>query len=115
MRRLCDDCKEMKPATPEDCKLLGADPANPPVIGYAKGCDLCRKTGYRGRLAASEILPFNDEVDGLVLDEAPLPEIKKAARGAGYVPMVDDAIAKILEGRTSIASAMKVVDFTSRM
>jgi type II secretory ATPase GspE/PulE/Tfp pilus assembly ATPase PilB-like protein len=115
MRRLCEDCKEMRPASAEDCKLLGADPANPPTIGYPKGCDNCRKTGYRGRLAASEILPFNDEVDALVLDEAPLTEVKKAAAKVGFKPMVEDAITKILEGRTSIASAMKVVDFTDRM
>jgi general secretion pathway protein E/type IV pilus assembly protein PilB len=115
MRRLCDECKEMKPASPEHCQLLGVDPANPPTIGYPKGCDNCRKTGYRGRLAASEILPFNDEVDALVLGEAPLPEIKKAAASNGYIPMVDDAVTKVLEGRTSIASAMKVVNFTDRM
>jgi len=115
MRRLCEECKEMRPASAEDCRLLGVDPANPPVIGYPKGCEACRKTGYRGRLAASEILPFNDEVDALVLEEAPLPQIKKAAESGGFVPMVQDAITKILEGRTSMASAMKVVDFTTRM
>ena len=86
-----------------------------PKIGRAKGCDACRKTGYRGRLAASEILPFNDEVDSLVLDEAPLPKIKEAAKKIGFVPMIDDAITKVLEGKVSIAGAMKVVDFTSRM
>ena len=91
------------------------DPANPPNIGHPKGCDNCRKTGYRGRLAASEILPFNDEVDILVLEEAPLIQVKEAAAKIGFVPMIQDAITKVLEGKTSMASAMKVVDFTSRM
>jgi general secretion pathway protein E/type IV pilus assembly protein PilB len=115
MRRLCDECKEMKPASAEECKLLGADPANPPKIGHPKGCDNCRRTGYRGRIAASEILPFNDEVDVMVLEEAPLTQIKEAAKKAGFVPMVEDAITKVIEGKVSLASAMKVVDFTSRM
>jgi len=113
VRKLCD-CKEMKPATPEECKLLRADPANPPIIGHAKGCDNCRKTGYKGRIAASEILPFNDEVDELVLNEAPLSQIKKAAEKAGFVPVVEDAVTKVLEGRTSLEAAMKIVDFTDR-
>lgn len=114
MRKLCD-CKEMKPATAEECKLLRADPANPPTIGHAKGCDNCRKTGYKGRLAASEILPFNDEIDELVLNEAPLSQIKKAAEKGGFVPMLEDAVTKVLEGKTSLDAAMKVVDFTDRM
>ncbi len=115
MRRLCPECKEMKPASAEDCKMLGVDSANPPNIGYPKGCDACRKTGYRGRLAASEILPFNDEVDELVLNEAPLSQVKKAAEKSGFVPMIQDAVTKVLEGHTSLAAAMKVVDFTDRL
>ena len=115
MRRLCNECKEVRPATPEDARLLGKDPANPPLIAYPKGCEACRKSGYRGRLAASEILPFNDEVDELVLNEAPLSQVKKAAEKAGFVPMVEDAATKVLEHSTSIAAAMKVVDFTDRL
>jgi type II secretory ATPase GspE/PulE/Tfp pilus assembly ATPase PilB-like protein len=115
VRKLCDDCKEMRPASGEECRLLAVDPANPPTIGYPKGCDNCRKTGYRGRIAVSEILPFNDEVDALVIQDAPLPDIKKAARNGGYVPMVDDATTKVLEGKTSLKAAMNVVDFTDRL
>jgi type II secretory ATPase GspE/PulE/Tfp pilus assembly ATPase PilB-like protein len=114
VRKLCE-CKEMKTATEEECKLLRVDPANPPQIGHAKGCDNCRKTGYRGRIAASEIMPFNDEVDELILNEAPLSQIKKAAEGAGFHPMINDATLKVLAGVTSLEAAMKVVDFTARL
>jgi len=114
VRKLCESCKEMRPATAEECKLLRADPANPPTIGHPKGCDNCRKSGYKGRIAASEILPFNDEVDELVLNDAPLSQIKKAAEKSGFVPMVEDAVTKVLEGRTSLEAAIKVVDFTDR-
>lgn len=114
VRKLCDSCKEMRPATPEECKLMRADPANPPTIGHPKGCDNCRKSGYKGRIAASEILPFNDQVDELVLADAPLSQIKKAAEKSGFVPMIEDAVTKVLEGRTSLEAAMKIVDFTDR-
>jgi general secretion pathway protein E len=114
VRKRWDSCKDMRPATAEECKLLRADPANPPTIGHPKGCDNCRKSGYKGRIAASEILPFNDEVDELVLNDAPLSQIKKAAEKSGFVPMVEDAVTKVLEGRTSLEAAIKVVDFTDR-
>ena len=115
VRKICDDCKEMRTATEEECRLLAVDPANPPQLAYPKGCDNCRKTGYRGRIACSEIMPFNDEVDALVIQDAPLPEIKKAARGAGFVPMLEDATTKVLEGKTSLKAAMNIVDFTGRL
>jgi general secretion pathway protein E/type IV pilus assembly protein PilB len=115
VRKLCEDCKEMRPATTEECQLLAVDPANPPQIAHPKGCDNCRKTGYKGRIAVSEILPFNDEVDALVIEDAPLPAIKKAARSAGFVPMVEDATTKVLEGKTSLKAAMNIVDFTGRV
>jgi len=115
VRKLCEDCKEKKTATTEECKLLGVDAVNPPEIYHAKGCDNCRKTGYKGRIATSEILVFNDAVDSLVIKEAPLPDIVKAAHSAGFVPMLEDAVTKVLEGRTSLSAAMKIVDFTDRL
>ncbi len=114
VRKLCPDCKEMKPATEHECKLMRVDPANPPMIAHPKGCDNCRKSGYKGRIAASEILPFNDAVDELVLEDAPLSQIKKAAEKAGFVPMIEDAVTKVLQGTTSLEAAMKIVDFTDR-
>jgi type II secretory ATPase GspE/PulE/Tfp pilus assembly ATPase PilB-like protein len=115
VRRICDECKEMKTATDEECKLLGVDPAAPPQIAHAKGCDACRRSGYRGRMAVVEILPFGEEVDELILNEAPLPQVKKAAEKIGFKPMIHDACFKVLAGQTSLSAAMKVVDFTSRM
>lgn len=115
VRKICDECKEMRAATEEECRLLAVDPSNPPQIAQPKGCDNCRKTGYRGRIAVSEIMPFNDEVDALVIKDAPLPDIKKAARGAGFIPMLEDATTKVLEGRTSLKAAMNIVDFTGRL
>ena len=115
VRKLCGKCKEMVPATEDECKLLNVDPANPPQIAKAVGCDDCRKSGYKGRIAVSEILPFNDAVDELVLKEAPLSQIKAAAKDAGFVPIVEDATAKVLAGVTSIAAAIKIVDFTDRL
>lgn len=115
VRKLCEKCKVTEAATEEECKLLNVDPANPPQIARAVGCDDCRKSGYKGRIAASEILPFSDEVDELVLKEAPLSQIKNKAKEVGFVPMLEDATTKVLEGITSLDAAMKIVDFTERL
>jgi type II secretory ATPase GspE/PulE/Tfp pilus assembly ATPase PilB-like protein len=85
------------------------------MIGHPKGCDNCRRSGYKGRMAVIEIMPFNEEVDDLILADASLGTIKKAAEKAGFVPMIGDASNKVLMGVTSLDAAMKVVDFTSRL
>ncbi|MBL8642493.1 MAG: type II/IV secretion system protein [Rhodospirillaceae bacterium] len=115
VRKLCQDCKEMRTATAEECKLLNVDPANPPTIGHAKGCDNCRRSGYKGRMAVVEIMPFSEEVDELIVQDASLVAVKKAAEKAGFIPMIGDASTKVLNGVTSLDAAMRVVDFTARL
>lgn len=115
VRKLCNDCKEMVPATAEDCQLMNVDPANPPLIGKAKGCDACRNTGYRGRTSVVEILPFDAVLDEMVTRNEPLTVIFEEACKRDFVPMIDDAVRRILLGEVSLEAAMRTVDFTTRM
>ncbi|MCA1941424.1 MAG: Flp pilus assembly complex ATPase component TadA [Caenispirillum bisanense] len=114
-RKLCDACKQPAPATERECRILGVDPARPPVIYQPKGCEKCRGTGYRGRIAVSEILPFNDTIDEMIIADAPLSRIRERARDYGFVPMVDDGIGKVLAGVMSIEGLMKAVNITDRL
>jgi type II secretory ATPase GspE/PulE/Tfp pilus assembly ATPase PilB-like protein len=66
-------------------------------------------------MAVVEIMPFSEEVDDLVIEDAPLGQIKKAAEKAGFIPMIGDASTKVIAGVTSLSAAMKVVDFTARL
>ncbi|MCK5295371.1 MAG: Flp pilus assembly complex ATPase component TadA [Alphaproteobacteria bacterium] len=114
-RRLCKDCVERKKASKEDCILLGLDPDNPPVIGYAKGCDKCRNTGYSGRVAIAEVMPFNYEIDELIVANSMLSVVRKKAMELGFVPMADDGVQKVLDGIISIQSLIKAIDITNRI
>jgi type II secretory ATPase GspE/PulE/Tfp pilus assembly ATPase PilB-like protein len=114
-RRLCLNCRDMQPATPEECKILGADPANPPVIGYPVGCDQCRHTGYKGRVALTEILPMNKELDELIVQGASVNVLRKEAMKYGYVPMPEDGIIKVIQGIIGVESLVQTVDITDRL
>ncbi len=115
VRRLCDDCKEMYPATEEECRLLEFDPKDPPVIGHAKGCDKCENTGYRGRTAVVEILFMNDALNEVIADGGNVPELRRVAVEHGFKSMLDDGVDKILKGMTSLEALMKSVDFSDRL
>lgn len=113
VRRLCE-CKELKPASEEECRLMGVDPKDPPEIASAVGCDKCAG-GYKGRTAVVEILFTNEAINTVIAEGAHISRLKEVARQHGFKSMLDDGIEKVLTGQTSLAALMKVVDFSERL
>ncbi|KJS37393.1 MAG: secretion system protein E [Rhodospirillaceae bacterium BRH_c57] len=114
-RKLCEECKAPRPATPEECRILDVSPDDPPTIYEPVGCPTCRGSGHKGRIAVSEILPFNEAIDEMIGRDEPLSAIRREAMKYGFVPMVDDGVRKVLEGTMSIPALMKSVDVTNRL
>ena len=115
IRKLCSSCKEEYIATPEDCKILRIDPANPPKLYRAKGCPKCHGNGYKGRLAINEILPIDKGMDELIATRATRNAMLKYALDNGFVPMVEDITQKVLAGITDIEEMVSSVDVTDRL
>ena len=114
-RKLCPACKAGRPASPEDCRILGVDPDRPPPIFDPVGCDACRQTGYRGRVPVAEVLPMDEELDEIIASGGTRATLKAAALGKGYRTMAEDGIAKVLAGELSLASLARAVDLTARL
>lgn len=112
VRKVCTECRQEHVPTAEECKILGADPANPPTIYKAKegGCDSCGGIGYKGRTAIVEILSFDEEIDDLVAANASKAQIKAMAVEKGFKSLKDDGILKVLDGVTTLEALAKVVD-----
>ncbi len=115
VRRLCPRCKTSRPASAEECRILGVDPAAPPSIGEPVSCEHCRSTGYRGRLPLVEILIMDEELDEIVASGGTRAKLKAAALLKGYRTMADDGIARVLSGEISLASLIRTVDLTTRL
>ncbi len=111
-RTLCPNCKEAYTPNHEECVLLGVD--NPPEIfrAHQGGCDQCGGQGYKGRVALAEILSFDEEMDEVVARGGTKADLKEMALAKGFKNMKDDAMLKILEGRTTFEAVSKVVDIT---
>lgn len=71
------------------------------------GCPECNNTGFRGRIAANEILSVSDDIKEAIISEAPIMDIRAAAFDTGYRPLIVDAFAKVLEGYTTISEVRK--------
>jgi type II secretory ATPase GspE/PulE/Tfp pilus assembly ATPase PilB-like protein len=131
VRKLCPHCKQMRPATADEAKILRctavlvsaaaipgfAEAQSPygaqnPMIAVPKGCDACQNTGYKGRIVIAEILRVTPEIDDMIASDVPRMAMVECARKAGFRTMAEDGIAKVLAGEISLDSLRRAVDLT---
>lgn len=115
VRRICLKCKESYKASPEECKLLKADPKSPPTLYRGAGCKECNNSGYKGRLGIHEILYMDEEIETAITIGGNKSDLKKIARKNNFKSMRADGILKVYEGLTSLEALMKTVNFADRM
>src|SRR6267142_1174012 len=109
VRIICPKCRHAVRYTAEELKESGIDPKHADQAFYeGKGCGDCNGTGYMGRMAIAEILDMSDRIRELILDRKSAAEIKRAAREEGMAFMRDAAVARVLEGRTTLREVNKV-------
>lgn len=114
-RKLCGECKKPRLATPEECRIMGKDPSNPPEVHDAVGCPKCNHKGYKGRVALVEIMPVDKGMDELITVGATRKQMMEYLLNKGFIPMVEDGISKILTGEIDIKELIARVDVTDRM
>lgn len=114
-RKLCNACKKPRPATEEECRLMQMDPAAPPIVHEAVGCEACGYKGYKGRMGVHEILRIDDGMDELIATKATRNHMLEYALENGFVPMVQDGINKVLQGHMDIPELISTVDLTDRL
>lgn len=111
VRTLCDACKKKEPMKNEDYRKIASYliPGQEEYYHYLpEGCQLCRKTGYKGRTAIHEVLIMDKKLRTLMLDNTPERIVEETARKAGMRTMFEDGIYKALKGITSIDEIKRV-------
>ncbi len=114
-RKLCAKCKQPKRATEQECRLLGVDPSEPPTIYEPTGCPACNMKGHKGRTAVVEILRIDRGMDELIATHATRNHMTEYALENGFIPMVQDGIAKVLKGEIALDELIDTVDLTDRL
>lgn len=114
-RKLCQSCRKPKVATPEECRILGADQDDPPVIYEVNGCSSCNHKGTRGRVAINEILAIDRGLDELIATHATRSVLLEYALENGFIPMALDGIDKVMSGQISLKELIETIDLTERL
>ena len=100
LRRLCDRCRKEQPLSAELSASIGV-PEGTPVFSPV-GCDECRGTGYRGRIAIVEIMEVDDEIRAMINKGASVEELRERAAAKGMRFLSQSALRNVLAGVTSV-------------
>ncbi|MCQ2523524.1 MAG: Flp pilus assembly complex ATPase component TadA [Lachnospiraceae bacterium] len=114
VRRLCPECKIARPATEEECDILGVDSASKHIIYEPRikdpnhVCTKCDGMGYRGRIGVYEIMEMTPKLKTLISRGGNADEIKEVALSEGMHTLRMSAAEYVLDGTTSFSEMMKV-------
>jgi type IV pilus assembly protein PilB len=103
VRRICANCKEPL-KVPEQAMLdagFTQDELNTEIF-VGKGCSICNKSGYKGRVGLYEVMEINDELRELILVGASALELKKKAMDNGMISLRRSGLTKVSLGMTTI-------------
>jgi type II secretory ATPase GspE/PulE/Tfp pilus assembly ATPase PilB-like protein len=109
LRRICTQCRVESPVSPalrDRLESLGARKIEG-VFYRGAGCEVCRGTGYRGRIGIFELLPIDTELREMILQKQSNARLKAAAQRT-MITMHQDALEKAASGITSMEEILRV-------
>jgi type IV pilus assembly protein PilB len=110
VRLNCVKCKE--PYLPPDVELRAAGIAREKAENSntmkGRGCNHCRGGGYRGRQAIFEMMRMTSNLRELTFAQAPTQEIRRKSRTGGMRTLLEDGVAKVLKGVTTLEEVLSI-------
>jgi type IV pilus assembly protein PilB len=110
VRRICENCKEkVKEIDLVKAKKYGIPPEILEGSEYYEGagCPNCHYTGYKGRIAAFEVLPINTKIREIIFKKGSLNELKRAAWDMGMMTIRESAIKIMKMGITTLDEVLR--------
>jgi general secretion pathway protein E len=110
VRKICVNCKESFEMESSELSAMGVEvPKKGKVVLYqGKGCIKCRGTGYLGRTGILEVLPFTESIKNLATADTDPEVLRVQARKEGMVTLRENAIKKLLDGKTTYQEVLRV-------
>jgi type IV pilus assembly protein PilB len=109
-RKLCGECREPVPTNPQVLIEMGMSPEEAAAVQLyeGRGCRACNNTGYKGRVALYEVMPFHEELKEMVLQGASTTELKAEAIRLGMQTLRRSGLNKISESVTTPEEVLRV-------
>ncbi len=110
IRRLCKNCHQSYELAEETAVQLNIPEYTGKQFYTPVGCNMCRQSGYSGRMALHEVLGVGPEMRRAITNKIQSEdELEEIAISEGMITMSRDGIYKAYEGMTSLEEVMKGV------
>jgi MSHA biogenesis protein MshE len=113
VRRVCENCKEEKPATAQEQAWVGfLKPELATATFYkGRGCNSCNHTGYKGRIGVFEFLEMNEDMMEALREDDTQGFVDATKANKDFVPLSHMALDYAAQGKTSLDEVFKVAEF----
>ena len=108
-RKICEQCKQEIKVDDEITLSAGFDAKELRQLKIMKGagCNNCNNTGYRGRVALYEVMPFTDKLKELVIQGCTSAELKSEMIRSGIWSLRMAGLQKVRLGVTTIDEVVR--------
>jgi type II secretory ATPase GspE/PulE/Tfp pilus assembly ATPase PilB-like protein len=107
VRTICPDCRELVSYPADYLREIDAPAAIGAHFHRGRGCEHCRQTGYRGRIAIYEICPINENLRRLIIRKEPGSALKQRAILDGMTTLRHDGWRRVAAGQTTVEELVR--------
>jgi general secretion pathway protein E/type IV pilus assembly protein PilB len=108
VRTLCPHCAQMVEYPPEYLAEISFPADLGTRFERGAGCEICRHTGYQGRLAIYEICVVTEPLKKLIMQKRDGGELKQCAIATGMETLRQDGWRRVAQGKTTIEEVVRV-------
>ncbi|HYJ04052.1 MAG TPA: GspE/PulE family protein [Chthoniobacterales bacterium] len=108
VRTLCPHCSQMVDYPREYLAEISVPAEMGTRFMRGEGCEVCRHTGYQGRLAIYEICVVTEPLKKLIMQKRDGGELKQCAIAQGMETLRQDGWRRVAEAKTTIEEVVRV-------
>ena len=102
VRKLCDNCKTLKPVSRGIFDLEEAY--------FANGCKQCNYTGYSGRIGIFEVIELSEKTRNFIYKFESAQNLVESIKSDCKKTLLSNAVRLIKNGTTSISEVLKIME-----
>lgn len=121
VRTVCPNCKKEEKVSDKTRAYLekelkkikeisGIKREVPEMLPVPIGCAVCNHTGYKRRMVIAEIVPIDEDLKEMILENKSILELQKFVRSKGYLDLKQDGILKVVDKKTTLLEIERVIN-----
>lgn len=108
VKKICPNCSYKYKASEEDLQVLGFKSSEEIMLYRGKGCTVCNKTGYKGRIGVYEIMTLNKFHRELINKGCSEDVLRNELIKSDMVTLMENVKRCVLEGSTTLSEMIRI-------